>query len=212
MFLNFHAQAFLNNNTFYIDDNGYEMMSKNISQNSSNSTNSTQFYPVHSAIAMKDNSTGKEFTIMTDHTQNGTATTPGNFKLIHMTRFDNFAASTYYLQLLRLNSSSSEQRLVQMRVDDPPQYLYNNNVTYQNMTSRNYSQKLFSKTLNASGISGQVKAVFSPIGLNNLNLTIKNMDDSFDSSLPRVVNMTELVFGLWTSANNEPNSPMYTSV
>ena len=76
--VNFHVDNFFNNQTFYTDSNGLEMQKRilnyrptwdiqlNYDDQNSNENITANYYPINSAISMKDIYTDRVFTVMND--------------------------------------------------------------------------------------------------------------------------------------------------
>lgn len=150
--VNFHLKDFDNKNTFYTDSNGLEMQKRvlnyrptwdiqtNYNQSDDNIT--ANFYPINSAISMKDGD--RVFTVMNDRSQSGACLSPGNIELMqnrlvpaddgkgmgewlveegedgHLIR----VPATYYVQIFNEKTSKSLQRLVQKKQESPAEYFY----------------------------------------------------------------------------------------
>lgn len=85
--VDFKIEGFDNQQTFYTDSNGLEMQKRilnfrptwNIENNykESNENVTANYYPINSAISMRDEKQGKVFTVMNDRAQAGSALEPG---------------------------------------------------------------------------------------------------------------------------------------
>ena len=94
MVANFHIEDFDNNGTFYTDANGLEMQKRklnyrptwdldiDLSEGSPTANTAANYYPITSAISMKDLASDRVFTVMNDRTQGGSALKPGNIELM----------------------------------------------------------------------------------------------------------------------------------
>jgi len=79
----FHVDNFDNNKTFYTDSNGLEMQKRilnyrptwNVSLNYQDQLENitANYYPINSAISMKDVNSDRIFTVMNDRPQGGSA-------------------------------------------------------------------------------------------------------------------------------------------
>lgn len=87
----FHAHNFDNNQTFWTDSNGLDMQERilnhrsyyNITErvyNLINNNITANFYPINSALAMRDGQ--RQFTVMNDRAQAGSALNPGSIELM----------------------------------------------------------------------------------------------------------------------------------
>ena len=97
----FHISDFDNNQTFYTDSNGLEMQKRilnyrptwdlvatNYKDSLENIT--ANYYPINSAMSMKDVKSDRVFTVMNDRPQGGSALAPGRFELMQNRRIPAF--------------------------------------------------------------------------------------------------------------------------
>jgi hypothetical protein len=92
--VNFHVDNFFNNQTFYTDSNGLDMQKRilnfrptwdiqqDYNDRKTNENITANYYPVNSAISMKDVNSGRVFTVMNDRSQGGSALSDGNIELM----------------------------------------------------------------------------------------------------------------------------------
>jgi hypothetical protein len=92
--VNFHVDNFFNNQTFYTDSNGLDMQKRilnfrptwdiqqDYNDRNTNENITANYYPVNSAISMKDANSGRVFTVMNDRSQGGSALSDGNIELM----------------------------------------------------------------------------------------------------------------------------------
>jgi hypothetical protein len=92
--VNFHVDNFFNNQTFYTDSNGLDMQKRilnfrptwdiqqDYNDRNTNENITANYYPVNSAISMKDVNSGRVFTVMNDRSQGGSALSDGNIELM----------------------------------------------------------------------------------------------------------------------------------
>jgi hypothetical protein len=92
--VNFHVDNFFNNQTFYTDSNGLDMQKRilnfrptwdiqqDYNDRNTNENITANYYPVNSAISMKDINSGRVFTVMNDRSQGGSALSDGNIELM----------------------------------------------------------------------------------------------------------------------------------
>ena len=96
----FQAHDFDNNSTFYTDSNGLEMQKRvlnyrsyyNITEKILSQTNvniTSNYYPINSAIALKDSSQNLQFTVSNSRAQGGSALNPGQIELMQNRRIPN---------------------------------------------------------------------------------------------------------------------------
>jgi len=92
--VNFHVDNFFNNQTFYTDSNGLDMQKRilnfrptwdiqqDYNDRNTNENITANYYPVNSAISIKDVNSGRVFTVMNDRSQGGSALSDGNIELM----------------------------------------------------------------------------------------------------------------------------------
>lgn len=156
MVANFHVLNFDNDKTFYTDSNGLEMQKRilnyrptwNIEDNyvddSQKEDITANYYPITSAISMKDKGSDRVFTVMNDRTQGGSALSAGNIEMMQNRRVladdDRGVAenldeidiyghgyrvpATYYVQIFKEKQRPNLQREVQQLVDLPQSQFY----------------------------------------------------------------------------------------
>lgn len=135
MIIQFYSPDIDNRKTFYTDSEGLEMQQRildyrptwdfvpfiNVTQN---------YYPINSAIAIKDTNNMNQLTLMSTRAQGGSSVTNGTVELMHNRRlfFDDWrgvgeplnetdeygngirVTTTYYIQLFNSSKESSMQR------------------------------------------------------------------------------------------------------
>ena len=146
----FTASDFDQKGVFYTDSNGLEMQKRilnyrsyyNITQDMylHNGQNITaNYYPINSAIAIKDTAKNTQFTVSNSRSQGGSALYPGQIQLMQNRRIpcddgkgeNDFLNETdsdgsglrvraaYFVQIHSLEERASEQRKVQQKLADP---------------------------------------------------------------------------------------------
>jgi len=148
----FDAIDFDNNQTFYTDSNGLAMQERVLNYRTyynftdawkddnhplHNQNISGNYYPINSAISMREVGSDRQFTVLNDRSQGGSSLQKGRIELMQHRRVpadDNKGVAenlnerdadgkgirvpaSYYVQLA--SSGPSDQRLVQMKIDDP---------------------------------------------------------------------------------------------
>jgi len=146
--VNWKMLDFEANSTFWTDSNGLEMQERILnyrpSWNWSGDQNiSSNYYPVNSAIAMRDSSTSRQVTVMNERSQAGSAdlSTKSSIEIIQNRRllFDDSRGvgealnetdalgygmkvnARYWLEVLDFTKEKSQQRQQQLLVDQPLQ-------------------------------------------------------------------------------------------
>jgi hypothetical protein len=133
--IQFYTPNIKNNKTFYTDSNGLEMQKRildyrptwdfvgvlNVTQN---------YYPINSAIAIRDESNGNQLTLMSTRAQGGSSLMEGQVELMHNRRlfYDDWrgvgeplnetdeygngiqVTTTYYIHIFNRSSEQSVQR------------------------------------------------------------------------------------------------------
>ena len=142
----------MSNSTFYTDSNGLEMQKRirdyRPSWNFSSVLNVTQnYYPINSAIVIRDETSGNQMSLMTTRAHGGSSLIDGQLELMHHRRIfhDDHrgvgevlnetdesgqgiqVTTTYFLHLFNSNQEPSQQRPWQLFIDDPQQTFFNFN-------------------------------------------------------------------------------------
>jgi lysosomal alpha-mannosidase len=161
---------------------------------------SSNYYPINSAIAIRDSSTNRQFTVMNDRAQGGSSLTDGSIELMQNRRLlhDDLRGvwqplnetnsdgvgievdATYYMTLTDFSlNETSQQRHVQLMTDEPVQVMYAK-------VSQNKAHETFQKSeIQVSSISdfdGDLKVILWPEDKNQLSVRIENIADLFDGS------------------------------
>jgi len=185
---------------FYTDSNGLEMQTRiqderpefNISYTEQNI--SSNYYPVNTAIVMRDFSSNRQVTVMNEKSQGGSAgLVNGTIELVHNRRLlydDNKGVceplnetdsnkfglkvnSRYWLHIFDTNVTKSLQRKQQLVIDQPLQYFFVLNYTY-NATKP--TPKTYVKIDNFE----EGKYVVFPLAKNEILVRFENLQDKFD--------------------------------
>lgn len=152
---NFHIANFDNARTFYTDSNGLEMQKRVQDYRPTWDLKTTQkvtdnYYPINSAISIKDVNSKRKMTVMNDRSQGGTSIAPGTIELMQNREApsdDNKGVgeplrekneygngirvkATYYVQICDGEKRLPLQRVVQHKINDPANYFFNFNGTF----------------------------------------------------------------------------------
>ena len=161
MIVDFKVEGFDNNQTFYTDSNGLQMqkrvlnyrptwdMEKSYADSRENVT--ANYYPVNTAISMRDLAQEKVFTVMNDRAQAGSALSKGSIQLMQNRRHSMYnddkrgmgeplnetdahgngirVRAEYHLEVYSQKDRMAKQRTLQLRSDSPPQYFFTFNLT-----------------------------------------------------------------------------------
>jgi hypothetical protein len=149
----FDAIDFDNNKTFYTDSNGLAMQERILNYRSyynftaawtdenhpnHNGNVSMNYYPINSAISLKEVGSDRQFTVLNDRSQGGSSLQSGRIELMQHRRVpadDNKGVAenlnerdedgngirvpaSYYVQLSSKKDAASAQIYVQMKIDD----------------------------------------------------------------------------------------------
>lgn len=142
--LNFYTPDIDNKNTFYTDSNGLEMQKRILDYRptwnfTTNMKITQNYFPVNSAILIRDEQTGNQLTLMTTRSLGGSSLKKGSIEVMHHRRlfkddgrgvgealnetdeFDNGiqVTTTYYVQIFNRSQEKSMQRNWQLHTDDP---------------------------------------------------------------------------------------------
>ena len=151
-----------NESTFYTDSNGLEMQKrvKNFRPDFTLDTKmkvNDNYYPINSAVAMKDLAKNIQVTVMNQHSQGGGSIDAGSIELMQNRRLlhdDNkgvtdplnetqpdgrgIAVNTkYFVSFTDLSKQKSVQRKTQLLDDEPLQFFYTADFTQKTATSNN---------------------------------------------------------------------------
>ena len=145
---------FSNAGTFYTDSNGLEMQKRVLNQRpdytlATNMTVSSNYYPINSAIAIRDPDSQLQMTVMNDRAQGGSVIEDGAIELMQNRRLlfdDNRGVdealnetdkegrgievnAKYFIQIFDTTTTESLQRQTQLVIDEPIQYFFATNYT-----------------------------------------------------------------------------------
>lgn len=229
---------------FYTDSNGLEMQERLI-QNQSHPFNTVNavinngkgpnfltiaanYYPVSSAIAMRDKSelSNIQVTVMNDRPQGGSADLQkATIELMHFRRLNQEdrnnkveilnetdangvglrATTRYFMQIFDWTKGGSKQRDVQINLQQPLQYTFAFDFSQDAGATKQVSSV---KANNEKAISfllqqGHIRLV--PLGKNQIIMRLENLADSFDgdSGRPNYVNIQKYARELYLEINNK---------
>jgi len=235
--VHFAAPDVQNEGVFYTDSNGLEMQRRELNYRSyynitehmyaANPQNITaNYYPVNSAIAIRDEKKQLQFTLMNDRAQGGSSLTPGSLELMQNRRIaadDNKGVNeflnetdsngqgqrvpaTYYVQLFNTSTGASKQRLIQMRTDDPNQFLFTKSMRIipDIKPVERPPQPLH------QFVGTPVKLSFQPLSAMKMLFRFENLYDSFDAhAMNQPMDMDYLVGLMWAQSNPKVPTPEY---
>jgi len=170
----FKANNFDNNGTFYTDSNGLEMQKRILNHRDYYDVNTqyvahqnitANYYPINSAISIKDASQSIQFSVQNDRSQGGSSLGKGEVELMQNRRLpaddckgvdENLnetdknglgirVPASYYVQFTS-PKQPSQQRLIQHLIDDPAQYFFTESAAkLRGHSLSNYKSKKFSE-------------------------------------------------------------------
>ena len=222
-----------NQDVFYTDSNGLEMQ-KRVRDFRPDYTLDTKmkvndnYYPINSAIAMRDTSKNLQVTVMNHHSQGGGVIQTGQIELMQNRRLFHddwkgvdenldetqpdgrgIAVNTkYYVTFTDLNSQKSVQRSTQLRTDEPLQYFYTSNfsmneaVTNEGVSAARESLAKLGNQL--TDFDGELKLHQFALARNEVLLRLENLADLYDGPAPEVTptfDLQEYAMALYSSAN-----------
>lgn len=183
------------------------------------------YFPINSAIAMVDESTNMQMTVMNDRAQGGSVIENGRIELMQNRRLNvdddrgvnqvlNETTSTgvgitvpatYYVQYFNRLTQKSLQRSVQQIVDDPVQQFYAFNVPNEDLSIESVSNSAaYSDLLAQTGFTDEMKLELFTMGQNKILMRVENLADVFDSNgaiQNTTIQLKELCDGLYTMMN-----------
>ena len=158
----------------------------------------SNYYPVTTAIAIRDESNGLQMTVMNSHTQGGSSLKQGRIELMQNRRIssqDNrgmgepldevdedgngiHVPATYYVQIFNRKSTPSAQRSFQQRQERPPVTFFALNTSNESPIS--LQKHDFAEMLKSRGFTASMKYQLTPVAKNSILLRIENREDLFD--------------------------------
>lgn len=206
--VNWHMfDDFDTNSTFWTDSNGLEMQERHIDQTNGFKRNmgvnkiGRNYYPVDSAIAMRDTKKNMQVTVMNDRAQGGSADlAKASIELMQqrrLTQDDNqmvfeilnetdtsgngFKSNAlYYMQIFDMATGQSKQREQQIRIDQPLQYFFTFGYSETEAQPKPYSSN-YGSTISGDGVTGSVACHAFPLEKNKVLVRFTNLADKFDS-------------------------------
>jgi hypothetical protein len=220
------------NKTFWTDSNGLEMQQRRINYNpsyewySDKQNISSNYYPVDSAIAIRDSAKHRQVTVMNDRAQGGSAelwnSTIELMQNRRLTQDDNKGVqeilnetdvngvginvtAKYFLQIFDLEKGQSKQREHQLRVDNPLQYFFAFDYLSANKSTADLLSSQFHSAVTLPPLSqGVINYQAFPLAKGKILLRVENIADRFDlqkSKEPIKVNVKEIAMGMYLEAN-----------
>lgn len=134
------------------------------------------YYPVGSGIAIRDDDW--QLTVMNTRAQGGSVINNGRIELMHNRRINVdddrgmgeplnetdangngiSVPASYYVQLFKTKSRNSLQRVIQQRVDNPPEYFFSFDASFNKAASvPEIVRSGMEKVYKANGITDQIK-------------------------------------------------------
>ena len=181
--------------------------------NQSNENITANYYPIQSAISMKDGP--RVFTVMNDRSQGGSALSDGTIEFMQNRRIpaddqrgmgewlnetdSNGNAirvpATYHVQIFDEDKIQNSQRKVQMLIDSPAQYFF----TFDNVQPR--YESTIGTELKAAGIVDLVKLVTIPKSQGKILIRLENTGDFLiKGASSQFVDLYKVIYALSPSA------------
>jgi len=220
-----------NKDEFFTDSNGLQMETRNVNYRptwnfkpQSHQNISVNYYPVTSAIVIKNQVTSYQMTVMTTRTQGGTVLEAGRIELMQSRRLNyndeytkgvvlnegEAVQATYFVQLFDHAHEKSEQRLHQIRYENPLQYFFAFNYILNPKDVQPYTQTLLNFTqLQACGLPEYSKVEYLPYNHSQIYFIVQNLEDSFDQYSKKdtaqvsYFNITKFAEMVFQRANNK---------
>jgi len=196
-----------NEDVFYTDSNGLEMQ-RRVKDARPDFTLDTKmkvndnYYPINSAIAMRDTTKNVQVTVMNQHSQGGGVIQNGSIELMQNRRLladDNkgvdealnetqpdgrgIAVNTkYFLSFTDLSKASSTQRKTQLLTDEPLQFFYATNFTVWETESNAANEHFSALASQLNSFEGDLKLLVFPEKRNQVLLRLENLSDLFDGT------------------------------
>ena len=221
----FQVSDFHNNQTFFTDSNGLEMQKRILNYrptwdiqanyNQSNENITANYYPIQSAISMKDGS--RVFTVMNDRSQGGSALSEGTIEFMQNRRIpaDDSRGmgewlnetdsqgnpirvpATYHVQVFNEDKTENNQRRMQMRIESPPQFFF----TFDEVKPKYESN--IGKELKAAGIVDMVKLVTIPKSQDRVLIRLENTGDFLiKGAKTQIVDLNKALGALYPSVQS----------
>jgi len=231
----FHVHNFNNGQTFYTDTNGLEMQERKLNYRptwdlmDTNAHYGNQYenitwnyFPINSAISMKDINSDRVFSVMNDRAQGGSALKPGTIELMQNRQAPNDdckgvgeplqeknefgkgirVPATYYVQISNEKTQGSLIRKAQQLQNSPAQIFFN-------FDSAPASVKVpvggdYSGAIKQAGVSDNLKLYVVPMAKNKLHIRLENLEDLYDlNAKTYTVDMKDLLHSMWKEANKQ---------
>ena len=200
---NWELLGFDNADVFYTDSNGLEMQKRVLNQRPdwnlvTDEKQSSNYYPIQQAIAIRDTNSTKQMTVMNDRSQGGSVLSSGSIELMHDRRllFDDWRGvgealnetndsgtgievnAKYYVQIFDTSKTESVQRRQQLITDEPIQCFYMKGE--QELSTPEDSQDDINADL--LGAVKNLKLHLLPEKRNQILIRLENMSDLFDGT------------------------------
>ena len=203
--VNWEMLSFDNADTFYTDSNGLEMQKRVLNYRpdwnlTTDEVASSNYYPINSAVALRDLNTNMQLTIMNDRSQGGSVGANGSVEILQNRRLlkDDWRGvgealneknasgygiqvnTRYFLQLFDFTASPSLQRQIQLVVDEPVTYfvtgVYSAEAAELSEPTTTLTEPL------VAAFDGDLKIHLIPEGKNQILVRLENLADLFDGA------------------------------
>lgn len=228
----FYVKDLDNAEEFYTDSNAMQMQYRKLNYREdwspieSHQPISSNYYPVNSAIAIRDKDTHLQMTVMNDRSQGGSAIDSGRIELMQNRKLlhddwrgvdENLderdangegmaVTATYHIQLFNYKTTKSAQRAVQKIVDEPLQYFF---AMDQEFPAELIDTDCFTETVrelqSSATENGALKIHMIPLAKNSILLRLENIADIFDGSIESQTDYFDIpsfAQSIWDHANH----------
>ena len=162
---------------------------------------SGNYFPVNSAIAIVDETTQLQMTVLNDRSQGGSVLKKGRIELMQNRRLfhddwrgveeplnetDQYGngiivPATYRLQFFDRKTEDSYQRRIQLNIDEPLQYFFTFNFTIKALTEEELLESPVSNFKAANALYLPAKISVFPQSKNSILLRLDHIGDKFDT-------------------------------
>ena len=201
---NWQVVAFDQAKTFYTDSNGLEMQKRILDYRpdwelTTDEKESSNYYPIQQAIAIRDTNSNMQMTVMNDRSQGGSALEAGSIELMQDRRLllDDHRGvgealnetnasgegiqvnAKYYVQIFDRTKTASVQREQQLIIDEPVMAFYHKG---DDSTPLGPAAEPGEFTSDLLSSVDNLKVHLFPEARNQILIRLENMSDLFDGS------------------------------
>jgi len=202
--VNWEMMNFNSSNTFYTDSNGLEMQKRVLNQRpdftyTTDEMASSNYYPINSAIAIRNLDNNMQLTVMNDRSQGGAVLEDGSIEIMQNRRLlhddgrgvgepldevdaagEGIEVNTrYFLQYFDFTKTASNQRAVQRMIDEPIAFFVSKVASTEELT---LGESSVSAAAYDTEFVGDLKIHLIPEGRNKILIRVENIADLFDGA------------------------------